>query len=71
MNILRSLTFLSRRGASTNFKDCIHIKKLNVSTQIGNNLWNIPTKQEVKLSIHYNNEFSKSSENDDVSEKLN
>ena len=71
MYFSKSLLLVSKRNASTKLNDAIHIKKLNVTAKIGNNLWNIPTKQAVKLSIDYNTDFSKSSENDDLSETLN
>ena len=71
MNFYKSVILFSKRNSSRRLNDVIHIKKLNVDVHMGNNLWNIPTKQALKLSLYYKSDFSRSSENDDLSATLN
>lgn len=71
MNFYKSAVLFSKRNTSRRLNDVIQIKKLNLDVHMANNLWNIPTIQALKLSLYYKSDFSRSSENDDLSATLN
>lgn len=68
---LSHLNSYSTQNAAKILDDCIHIEKLNINTVVGNNLWNMNTKQRMQVSLHYKTDFSKSSDQDDLSNTLN
>ncbi|OBA28657.1 hypothetical protein HANVADRAFT_20997 [Hanseniaspora valbyensis NRRL Y-1626] len=51
--------------------DAIYVEKLNINTVVGKNLWNIKTKQRMQVSLQYSTDFTKSSDQDDLSNTLN